>query len=79
MRFLCSLVAKPPRVCKTSRMKDKQPTPLQASFWLTNQEKTYMLVLCAVLLVGLIARYFYLKNEKAEVYTPPGIEKPEEE
>ena len=59
-------------------MNDKQPTPLQASFWLTNQEKTYILVVCAVFLVGLVARYFYLKNEKAEVYTRSGIEEVEE-
>ena len=62
-------------------MTEKQPTPLQASFWLTNQEKTYILVICALFLMGLAARYFYLKKETATVYTPAGIaevEKPYE-
>lgn len=55
-------------------MKDKEPTPLQASFWLTSQEQGYILVVCAIFLVGLAARYFYLKNETPEAYTPVGIE-----
>jgi len=58
-------------------MGNEQPTPLQASFWLTNQEKGYVLVVCAILLVGIVARYFYLKNEAPEVYTPTGIEQVE--
>lgn len=58
-------------------MKEKEPTPLQASFWLTNQEQKYILVICAVFLIGLIARYFYLKNEIPKVYTPAGIEEVE--
>ena len=60
-------------------MKEKEPTPLQASFWLTNQEQGYILVICAIFLTGLAARFFYLKNEAAEVYTPAGIEEPEKE
>ncbi len=59
-------------------MKDKQATPLQASFWLTDQEKNYILAVCAIFLIGLAARYFFLKNEKPEVYTPAGIEKMEQ-
>jgi hypothetical protein len=54
-------------------MKDKPPTPLQASFWLTPQEQKYILVVCTIFLIGLIARYFYLKNEKNTLYTPAHI------
>lgn len=57
--------------------KHRQPTPLQASFWLTSQEQIYILIICAVFLIGLMARYFYLKNEMPEVYTPAGTEKVE--
>ncbi|MEN7973666.1 MAG: hypothetical protein ABFR47_07505 [Verrucomicrobiota bacterium] len=59
-------------------MPDKSSSPLQASFWLTAQEKRYILVICALALLGIAARYFYLKNEKAEVYTPAGIEEVEQ-
>lgn len=59
-------------------MSDKQPSPLRASFLLTSQEKGYVLVLCAILLIGIVARYYYLKNETAEVYTPIGIGEIEE-
>lgn len=59
-------------------MNSEQPTPLQASFWLTNQEKGYILVICTMFLIGLISRYFYLKNEIPEVYAPAGIEELEE-
>lgn len=58
-------------------MPEKKPSPLQASFWLTTQEKRYILVICALALLGIAARYFYLKNEKPKVYTPVGIEKTE--
>ena len=60
-------------------MPDKKPSPLQASFWLTEQERHYILVICALALLGIAARYFYLKNETPEVYTPAGIEKAEQE
>jgi len=59
-------------------MPEKPPSPLQASFWLTEQEKHYILIVCALFLLGLAARYFYLKNEKPEVYAPAGIEETEE-
>ena len=58
-------------------MPNEKPTPLQASFWLTEQEKRYILVVCSLFLLGLAARYFYLKNEVPEVYTPAGIEEME--
>ena len=58
-------------------MPDKNPSPLQASFWLTGQEKRYILVICALALLGIVARHFYLKNEKPEVYIPAGIEEQE--
>ena len=58
-------------------MADKKPSPLQASFWLTEQEKRSILVICALFLVGVAARYFHLKNETSTVYTPAGIEKVE--
>jgi hypothetical protein len=69
--------AKDSRFWKTFRMTEKQPTPLQASFWLTHQEKTYILIICALFLLGLAARHFYLKNETTTVYTPAGIEEVE--
>jgi len=59
-------------------MPDKNPSPLQASFWLTGQEKRYILVICALALLGIAARYFHLKNEKPEVYAPAGIEETEQ-
>ena len=55
-------------------MSDKPPTPLQASFWLTQEEMRYILVLCALFLIGIAARFFYLKNEPAGTYTPAGVE-----
>jgi len=39
-------------------------------FYITSAEKKYLLVVIAVFFVGLIARYFYLKNETTSVYTP---------
>jgi len=58
-------------------MADKKPSPLQASFWLTDQEKRSILVICTLFLIGLVARYLYLKNEIPTVYTPAGIEQME--
>lgn len=60
-------------------MADKKPSPLQASFWLSNQEKYYILIICALFLVGLAARYFYLKKDQSKIYTPAGIEEMERE
>ena len=58
-------------------MPDKNPSPLRASFWLTKQEQRYILAICALALLGIAVRYFYLKKEIPEVYTPAGIEKSE--
>lgn len=55
-------------------MSDKKPSPFQASFLLTAPEKMYILVICAIFLVGIAARYYYLENEKPAVYAPAGIE-----
>jgi hypothetical protein len=55
-------------------MANKTPSPLQASFWLTHQEQRYLLVICALSFLGITARFYYLRNEKPEVYLPEGIE-----
>ncbi|HEY5653981.1 MAG TPA: hypothetical protein VIR63_06405 [Pontiella sp.] len=52
----------------------QSPSPLQACFLLTEQEKRYILVVCALFLLGLAVRYFYLKNETLKVYTPAEVE-----
>ena len=54
-------------------MTHKKPSPLQAGFWLTDQEKRYVLVICSLVLLGMAVRYFYLKNENPKVYTPAGL------
>lgn len=58
-------------------MAKKKISPLQAGFWLTEQEKRYILIICAIFLLGLMARYWYLKHEKPKEYIPEGIEKVE--
>ena len=58
-------------------MKSETPTPLQAAFWLTDEEKVYLLAIFAIFLVGIVARYFYLKHETPKAYVPEGIEKTE--
>lgn len=55
-------------------MLDKNPSPLQAGFWLTRQEKRCVLIICALALLGITARYYYLSNELPETYTPAGLE-----
>ena len=55
-------------------MANKTPSPLQASFWLTHQEKRYIWVICALLLLGITARFYYLQNETPEVYVPEGVD-----
>lgn len=58
-------------------MADKKPSPLQSGFWLTNQEKRYILIICTLFILGIIARYLYLKNERPKVYTPADFEQTE--
>jgi hypothetical protein len=58
-------------------MSKKKISPLQASFWLSDQEKRYILVICAVFLLGLVARYCYLKSETPEGRAPAGAEQKE--
>jgi hypothetical protein len=60
-------------------MANKKPSPLQASFWLAEHEKRYILIICALFLLGLAVRRIYLKNKTPEVYTPAGIEEPNHE
>ena len=46
---------------------------MQAGFWLTEQERKCILLICAIFLLGMAARYLYLKSEKPEEYNPDGI------
>ena len=39
---------------------------LRGRFTLTGEEKTWMLLILIICWVGLVARYFYLKNQKPE-------------
>ena len=55
-------------------MANKKISPLQASFWLSEQEKRYILVVCAIFLLGLLARSYYLNHQNSEAYEPPGLE-----
>ncbi len=59
-------------------MAKKNPSPLQAGFWLSEQEKRYILVICAIFLLGLMVRYWYLKHDMPIEYVPKGIEKVEQ-
>ena len=76
--FYDLLMVNPPRICKASLVEGNPSSPLSASFWLTEREKIYILIVCTIFLIGLAARYFFLKNEILEVYTPAGIEKTEQ-
>jgi hypothetical protein len=60
-------------------MANKKISPFQAGFWLSEQEKRYVLVICAIFLLGLIARHYYLNKAKPEAHIPPGIEQTEQE
>ena len=59
-------------------MTKKSPSSLQAAFWLTEQEKRYILVICVIFLLGLITRYWYLKHDESKEYQPQGLEKLEQ-
>ena len=58
-------------------MANQKHSPLQSGFLLTEQEKRYILIISAVFLLGLVARYWYVQHEKPTEYTPDGIEKVE--
>jgi hypothetical protein len=58
-------------------MRKKNTTPFQAAFWLSSEEMTYLMILCAIFLIGLALRYFYLKTEQAEVYRPDHLSQTE--
>ena len=64
-------------MCYVHGMADKKPSPLEAGFWLTAQEKRYIMIICALFLLGVVARYLFLKNQQPEVYTPADVEQPE--
>jgi len=55
-------------------MAEKTPSPLQASFWLSKQERIYILIICALFLFGLGARYLYLNNRKPSPPLDPQLE-----
>ncbi|WP_372798197.1 hypothetical protein [Pontiella sp.] len=45
-------------------MEEKTPSPLQAAFWLSKQERLYILIICVLFLLGVGARILYLNNRK---------------
>ena len=47
---------------------------LWALFELTAEERLFVLGLLAIVLVGLAARYAHLRRQRAESYTPAGVE-----
>ena len=51
-------------------MSEKKPSPLQSGFMLTKQEKIYILVICALFMLGLGARYLYLGNRNPSPTIP---------
>jgi hypothetical protein len=53
-------------------MKGTRTTPLEMSFWLSSQERLYLLVIGAIFMVGLTVRYFYLKDRAPDEYVPSG-------
>ena len=53
--------------------KQEVTTIFRAWFSLTRQEQLLLSAVLAIILVGVTARYFHLKNEKPEPYDPEGI------
>ena len=47
---------------------------LRGRFTLTSEEKFWILLILVICWVGLVSRYFYLKNHKPERLTPQEIE-----
>jgi hypothetical protein len=56
----------------------EKPSPLQAGFWLTTQERRYILIVCALLFIGLAARYYHLTHQKPEKISAAAIGMPEQ-
>ena len=54
-------------------MNIEKPTPLQAGFWLTVQERRYILIICALFFIGLAFRYYHLKQQQPEKITAADI------
>ncbi len=44
-------------------------------FALTAQERFFLAVVLTIFLVGLAARYAYLRSQEASSHTPPGLER----
>lgn len=50
-------------------MSKRIPTPLQASFWITAEERRYLLVIITILVIGSIVRYVYFRKTVGEPLT----------
>ncbi len=50
---------------------------LKVWFELTPDERLFIGGILVIVLIGLIARYVHLKNQKAEAYEPQGLEQTE--
>lgn len=48
---------------------------LRAWFLLTRDERRFVAAIVLIFLIGLTARYLHLRSEKAEAYTPAGLER----
>ena len=55
-------------------MAEKQLNPIQSGFLLTKEEKIYLLVTCALFILGLAARYLYLNNRNPSPTVPAETE-----
>lgn len=60
---------------KTSRIAEELIIWLRGRFSLTGEEKIWLLLILVICWVGLVSRYFYLRNQPPpqpieEVYTP---------
>jgi hypothetical protein len=47
---------------------------LRGRFTLTGEEKVWLLLILVICWIGLVSRYFYLKNQKPEPLSPGQIE-----
>ncbi len=52
----------------------KKKSPLESGFWLSAEEKRYILIVCAIFLLGILVRYWYLKRDQPREYTPVGLD-----